>query len=286
MNNKSWHQAIEYCHEQGINYAMVTILGCTGSTPRDQSSKMVVTALDSFDSIGGGHLEHKCIEKSQELLQQNCKSDPQVFHFPLGASLGQCCGGSATVLIELIQCEQMHVAVFGAGHVAQALMPILQGLPYKLTWIDQREYLFAHHDSTINIVVDEQPQDVVQDLISPHAILVLTHNHQLDFEICKQVLQHHPDSFLGVIGSQTKANRFRQRLAKQDFTQTQIEQMTCPVGLKQVTGKLPMEVAISISAQLIELSVSITNNFNGSTDYKQRGISHKQLLLTSMNPSL
>ncbi|MGY8877835.1 MAG: XdhC family protein, partial [Pseudoalteromonas sp.] len=80
-----------------------------------------------------------------------------------------------------------------------------------------------------------------------------THNHQLDFALTQAIIKRADANWLGVIGSDTKAKRFKQRLAHRDFTAVQIQQMTCPVGLNNISGKLPMEVAISISGQLIGL---------------------------------
>ncbi|MFP5304158.1 XdhC family protein, partial [Cobetia sp. SIMBA_158] len=68
--------------------------------------------------------------------------------------------------------------------------------------------------------------------------LILTHNHQLDFALTQAIIKRADANWLGVIGSDTKAKRFKQRLAHRNFTTEQINQMTCPVGLENVTGKL------------------------------------------------
>jgi xanthine dehydrogenase accessory factor len=56
-----------------------------------------------------------------------------------------------------------------------------------------------------------------------------------------------------MIGSQTKALRFRKRLADAGFAAQSIEKIHSPIGLPEVKGKLPMEVAVSIAAQLQSL---------------------------------
>jgi xanthine dehydrogenase accessory factor len=56
-----------------------------------------------------------------------------------------------------------------------------------------------------------------------------------------------------MIGSQTKALRFRKRLADAGFAAQAIEKIHSPIGLPEVKGKLPMEVAVSITAQLQSL---------------------------------
>lgn len=52
------------------------------------------------------------------------------------------------------------------------------------------------------------------------------------------------------IGSQTKALRFRKRLNDVGFSAQAIETIYSPIGMPEVKGKLPMEVAVSITAQL------------------------------------
>ena len=54
----------------------------------------------------------------------------------------------------------------------------------------------------------------------------------------------------GLIGSETKATRFRNRLEKNGISSDQINRLVCPVGLQQVAGKAPLQVALSITAQL------------------------------------
>ncbi len=59
---------------------------------------MIVTADAIAGTIGGGHLEHKAIEIARGLLEAR---GPRSLHrFPLGASLGQCCGGLVQLLFE------------------------------------------------------------------------------------------------------------------------------------------------------------------------------------------
>lgn len=95
----NWYQAVALCEDQGEPYVLVTVLGVTGSVPREPSSKMVVTGTQSYDTIGGGHLEYRICQQARErLARQDFTSE--MANFPLGASLGQCCGGSVSVLLE------------------------------------------------------------------------------------------------------------------------------------------------------------------------------------------
>ena len=48
----------------------------------------------------------------------------------------------------------------------------------------------------------------------------------------------------------TKAARFRSRLQDNGLTTEQTDRLVCPIGIEQVTGKAPLQVALSITAQL------------------------------------
>jgi xanthine dehydrogenase accessory factor len=253
LHAHSWLQAAKELEEKEETYVIVTLIGTSGSTPRASGTKMVVSKENIYATIGGGHLEFKAIQSSRELILkgQNCQ---KIEHFQLDASLGQCCGGNVSVLFEVFANEKMHLDVYGAGHVAQALIPILAQLPIRIRWIDSRADIFpAQIPDNVTKIVDEEPVDQVNSACKNNAFLVLTHTHQLDFELCKAILKRDDALWLGVIGSETKSKKFRYKLTQRDFTEAQIEKMTCPVGLKEVSGKLPMEVAIAIAGQLVEL---------------------------------
>ncbi|CCK77442.1 Xanthine and CO dehydrogenase maturation factor [Oleispira antarctica RB-8] len=268
-----WFDAVQSIQHRGDAYALVTVLGCTGSTPRDHSSKMVITAEQTFDTIGGGHLEFLVMKKARAIIASNAKTnkvEQEIHHFPLGASLGQCCGGSATVLIETFAACQFHVAIFGAGHVAKSIVTILSGLACKVSWIDSREDEFPLEiPANVHKIVTAEPCDELADLPNGSDILILTHNHQLDFELCLTALKRNRNPLqqlrsIGLIGSQTKALRFQKRLSDRLLDQDpqtlikktideQIKSIRCPVGLSSVPGKLPMEVAVSIVGELIAI---------------------------------
>ncbi|CAI8227638.1 MAG: Uncharacterised protein [SAR116 cluster bacterium] len=80
--------------------------------------------------------------------------------------------------------------------------------------------------------------------------LVITHNHALDEAICLAILKGDGFTRLGLIGSATKAARFRSRLAKAGVTPAALDRLVCPVGVPEITGKHPARVALSIAAAL------------------------------------
>lgn len=82
---------------------LITVLETKGSIPRGVGTKMVVTAQGCFGTVGGGNLEYQSITMAQERLTTADQTwQRKVQRFPLGASLGQCCGGLVLMLLEYI----------------------------------------------------------------------------------------------------------------------------------------------------------------------------------------
>jgi len=250
----NWSSAAYQLSKQGQAYVLVTLVGVSGSTPRNSGTKMVICKNEIFDTIGGGHLEHKAIKNAQKMLAAG-KNIQHLEHFQLGANLGQCCGGNASVLFECFAAVGVNIMLFGAGHVGKALLPILTHLPCQITWVDSRETQFPDNIEqyhNVHKVVSEEPMLEVASMPENSYFVVMTHNHQMDFDISQAILTRGDFNYLGLIASDTKWRRFQQRYKHRDIDQSQVARMSCPIGLEQVDGKLPMEVAVSVAAEIIQ----------------------------------
>jgi len=246
-----WISALAEHQQRGEACVLVTIIEERGSTPRNAGSKMVVDAQQSFDTIGGGHLEYKALEIARQMLASG-RQDTHLERFSLGASLGQCCGGATVLLFEPMGQAQAHVTVFGAGHIGRALVPLLAGLPCRVRWVDTRPQEFpAHIAPGVEVVVSEDPLDQVADLPAGSYCIVMTHNHALDLELATALLKRNDFTWFGMIGSKTKRARFEHRLRDRGLEPNVVQRMRCPMGLAEVKGKLPTEIAISIAAEVI-----------------------------------
>ena len=87
---------------------LVTVAATQGSAPRGAGAKMLVTDETQFDTIGGGHLEWRACIFAREMLASAAKGRRVLNHverFPLGPTLGQCCGGVVWLAFELIDTE-------------------------------------------------------------------------------------------------------------------------------------------------------------------------------------
>ena len=275
--------------DRGEPAIWVCVARARGSVPREAGTTMIVTALNTFGTIGGGHLELRSIEVARDLLTLGMATATRR-HFPLGPALGQCCGGSVDVaflpiaetdrdaltqlrLIEArggtyvvnwrldtgdelslpIHFDPWSIWVFGAGHVGTALVTILSTLPCRVTWVDSRDTPFPTTIPTnICVVESDAPESEVRRIPAAASVLVLTHSHALDLEICLELLKRDDLAYCGLIGSATKAAIFNKRFAARGFSGTEIARITCPIGLPTLSSKHPGVIAAGVAADLAE----------------------------------
>lgn len=257
-----WLRALTELERDGEPAVLVTVVSARGSTPREAGCKMVVTAGTQYDTIGGGNLEFTCAEIARAMLDSRAEG-PLLRDFPLGPELGQCCGGHVTVLFEPLRPWILHVALFGAGHVGQALVALLKGLRVRVTWIDTRADLIARApaarapaagaSANIQMRHTNDPAREVAELPAGTLVLVMTHAHQMDFDVVAAALPRGDLAGVGLIGSDTKRVRFVRRLARLGLSPEAIGQLICPIGITGISGKLPAEIAISVAAQILRI---------------------------------
>jgi xanthine dehydrogenase accessory factor len=229
----------------------ILVVETRGSAPREAGTRMWVSASETRGTIGGGNLEYTAIKIAREMLFSTETHRQRTF--ALGDSLGQCCGGS--VLLRFTKTEapapsdeiSFDVVLFGAGHVGKEVARILERLPCRLTWIDPRPEAFPPAVNA-KVVIEEEPAWMVDEAPPGALYLVMTHSHALDLEIVERVLKRNDFAFLGLIGSETKAAKFRARLKAKGVDTSRL---VCPIGLLKA-GKHPAEVAVSAVAQLLE----------------------------------
>lgn len=146
------------------------------------------------------------------------------------------------------------VVVCGAGHVGRAIVNLLATLPFRVLWLDARDTGWPDQvpGSVQCRVADEHD---IPDLPDDACWLVLTHDHALDLRLVDAILTHRHFRFLGMIGSATKAARFRSRLARRHPPEM-VARLQCPIGTLPVRSKLPAVIAVSVVGQLLQLADS------------------------------
>lgn len=166
--------------------------------------------------------------------------------------------GAGAWFVEPISCELMPLYLYGAGHVGRALVRVLEGLPFAVTWIDTSEDRFpAEVEPCMTHVAARDPAGVAAQAPEGAFHLVMTYSHPLDLAICHAVLKRGHFGFLGLIGSETKRARFIKRLRELGHGQAAIDRLICPIGITGLPGKAPAIIAVSTAAQLLQVAASL-----------------------------
>ncbi len=233
-------------------FAVATVAKVAGSAPRHVGAKMIITAEgEIFGTIGGGALEHQVISDAKEIIG---RKTAELKSYPLGPMLGQCCGGEVDIFIEPTL-PKKEVVVFGAGHIAEELCPMLLKLGFSVTLVDERrERIGLPAFAALGGKLNELPTDALRTIKFNDGIyiIVITHEHKHDEAIVEYCLDK-PFKYLGCIGSRTKWAKFRERYKARGITEEQLARVTTPIGL-DIGSETPFEIAVSIVSQLIQLN--------------------------------
>ncbi len=145
------------------------------------------------------------------------------------------------------------VYVFGGGHVARELVPVLAHVGFRCVVMDDREEfarreLFPTAEEVLPVDFSQISRYVSID--ENDYVCVMTRGHAYDTVIQAQVLKRKP-KYVGVIGSKNKAAGVR-RVLKEEYglSDDLLDQVTTPIGLS-IGAQSPEEIAISIAGQLI-----------------------------------
>ena len=161
-------------------------------------------------------------------------------------------GDTQATLLEAPQARRAVLWVYGAGHVAQGLIHVLAELPFQVTWVDSRaELLPASLPDNVYPLCTQTPVDTISAAPGGALFLVMTHDHSLDYVLCRRILERQDFAWLGLIGSKSKGARFRARLARDEVPHEAITRMSCPIGIEGVSSKLPAAIAVAVAAQLL-----------------------------------
>jgi xanthine dehydrogenase accessory factor len=331
-----WIGELQRLRRDGTPAVLVTVASIKGSAPREPGAKMIVTAGDAHGTIGGGHLEHQAIAIARDLIA--CGGSGALRRFPLGASLGQCCGGLVNLLFdpviaaadwvdtlatlrrdgtpcvlvtaahgaanggklvvtsdraigtlgagldtqtaeiarellaggegarlkqigapetlflfEPIRAADFSIVLFGAGHVGRALVHVLAGLPCRITWVDSRDDQFPRDlPANVTVACTDAPTSEVDAAAPGSYFLVMTHSHALDQELAESILARSDFAYFGLIGSVSKRRAFEKRMENRGVPPARFRDMTCPIGVPDISGKEPAVIAIAVAAELLQ----------------------------------
>ena len=192
-----------------------------------------------FESIlNRGHVERRLVRVAGECGQSGVDAPTAV--------QSDCSG--RLIFRERLDRQASAIWLYGAGHVGRAVARILSDLPVRLTWIDSRPEL----RDVAGVRQEPDPVGSVAQAPGGAYFLVMTHSHQLDFELCQAALRRGDFAWLGLIGSRSKSARFRSRLRRLGVDANLVARLVCPIGIEGIQGKWPATIALAVAAQIMQ----------------------------------
>ena len=258
-----WRDTIVDLRRADTPAILVSVDSIVGSTPREPGAKMIVTRDRLYGTIGGGNLEFQaCRIARDQLLSGQAVGNKR---FPLGAGLGQCCGGLVNLVFETLDDAQswsraegeedtLDLYLFGAGHVGRAVVNAMRDLPVDIHWIDSRDDMFPPDlPAGVATVCTDTPEAEVDAAPAQCGFLVMTHDHSIDQSLCEQILKRDDFAYFGLIGSKSKRRMFETRMRRRGLDPQCFKRMTCPIGIDGISSKKPAVIAISVAAEIMQV---------------------------------
>jgi xanthine dehydrogenase accessory factor len=251
---KDIFEEIVKIRRKGKSAAVATIIKTSGSTPREQGSKMLVLNDGSIlGSIGGGKLEAII---QQEALKVIANGKARTLHLDLSdrdaGNIGMICGGTTDILIEPVL-PTPTLYLFGAGHISIPLSMMGGILGFKVVVIDNRvdfanKVRFPDSDkiyaNDFNLVFPKLKID------RSSYIVIVTRGHSYDEFVLEWAVKTDA-AYIGMIGSKQKVRTIFSHLFEKGINHELIQKIHAPIGL-EIYAETPQEIAVSIMAEIIK----------------------------------
>lgn len=170
------------------------------------------------------------------------------------AYCGEQCGNSFVQPLPIGE----RAVIFGAGHIARALTPLLRSVGFRPIVFDCRpEYAVAADFPQAEQVVCGDYLAVEDSLsLSPEDyIVIMTSGHSHDFAVQAQILRKE-FAYVGVIGSRRKTAAVNARLWEASIAREATARVHTPIGVA-IQAVTPEEIAVSIAAEMISVRASM-----------------------------
>lgn len=273
-NQQVYRTALKLMEDQ-TDFIFAQIVRSSGSAPRKAGAAMLVLGDGStIGTVGGGIIEYTASHDALTALrEQTSFTKDYDLSNRKAAELGMICGGEVTIEFQYVsyknqafrqyvqeefQKSENIVYIFGGGHVAQELVPVLAHLNFPCVVFDDRPEFSNKEvfpDAKECIVGDFETILDFIEIKETDFVCIMTRGHQFDYLVEKQILKT-PASYIGVMGSRSKTKIIREKLLADGFREEEVSRLKSPIGL-DIKAETPAEIAISIAGELIQKSNSV-----------------------------
>ncbi|MGZ3768283.1 MAG: xanthine dehydrogenase accessory protein XdhC [Bdellovibrio sp.] len=246
--------AMEAVEKSSKSFVVVTLVKQLGSAPQDIGARIIVSQDGlEFGTVGGGKVENRAIEEAQRMIQEKIRY--RFVDWNLQKDIGMTCGGVVSFFFEHFDHRHpFHVAVFGAGHIAQELIPLLLKIDCEISCYDPRHDWIEKLPKTsrLKTICTEDMASEVKKLPDRTFIAIMTMGHATDLPILVETMrQRDRFSYVGNIGSHQKSLRLKSDLRAAGIEESLLDKFYCPMG-EDIGSNSPVEISFSIIAQLLK----------------------------------
>ena len=240
---------------QGRAAVLVTVVAKRGHVPLDPPARMLVGAEGRLaGTVGGGAIEAHALADARAVL---AAGEPILREYLLdedrpgneAVATGMLCGGKVTLFFERLTAPR-RAYLFGAGHIGQALAPLLAPLDIAPTLVDCRpEYLAGRSEACLAAGPDYTSLPDLPGL-DEAVVVVATHGHACDQRVLAQVLGGGArPPYVGVVASSRKWRRMARDLRDELGEDVDLGRVRAPAGLR-LGGRTPAAIALAIAAEI------------------------------------
>ena len=150
-----------------------------------------------------------------------------------------------------IYIRPIKVIIVGAVHIAQYLVDFAKSLNFEISIIDPRGYFATKQRFPGIKIINKWPKEAFEEIKADQnsALIALTHDPKIDDSALQHALKK-KFYYIGALGSKkTHENRCK-RLKESGFSETEINSIHGPIGIK-LGGRSAPEIALSIISQLV-----------------------------------
>lgn len=251
MSHRELSRVFERANEllkAGKRFAIVSIVEYKGHSARHEGAMMIVAEDGSIvGTVGGSALERFSIERALDDIRSGKN---EFIDIPATSELGMSCGGSVKLFIKVVGVPD-YLVIFGAGHIAYELSKIASGLGYRVIIVDDRpEFANRERFPEAHDIIVARPKDAVERIPEGENVYVALMSYSADVEQeALEALLAKNYRYIGVIASPVKTLKYLDSLSTK-YSLDRLAQIRAPMGLDIGGGEEPVDIALSIIAEI------------------------------------
>jgi len=245
-----FYQQLVDLRNQGRQLVQVTVVDCSGHVPLPPPGKMLVGASGVLaGTVGGGTLEHRAIAEAQgllaaggTLLKEYLLDDER--QGSTAEATGMLCGGKVSLFFEVLT-PAVKAYILGAGHIGQALAPLLGGLGLTPVLVDCRP------ETRPDLVAGPEYTSLPElPGLADGVLVIATHGHVGDQRVLAHLLRHAiRPTYVGMVASSRKWRTMASALVEEFGPEIDLSWIHAPAGLN-LGGRTPADIALAIAAEV------------------------------------